>query len=70
MYNTNRDLHARIILNDVLKHTLDNVYQLLRMFSCQTHKQFHQMLLSHVTVADPDSSDSGRLYPNEHYGSI
>ena len=22
------------------------------------------MLLSHVTVADPDSSDSNRLYPN------
>ena len=29
---------------------------------CHTHKQFH---LSHVTVADPDSSDSSRLYPNE-----
>ena len=25
------------------------------------------MLLSHVTVADPDSSDSSRLYPNERY---
>ena len=35
---------------------------------CHTHKQFH---LSHVTVADPDSSDSSRLYPNEHhYNSI
>jgi hypothetical protein len=31
------------------------------------HKSFHQMLLSHGTVADPDSSDSSRLYPNEHY---
>ena len=29
---------------------------------CHTHKQFN---LSHVTVADPDSSDSSRLYPNE-----
>ena len=29
---------------------------------CHTHKQFH---LSHITVADPDSSDSNRLYPNE-----
>ena len=35
--------------------------------SCHTHKQFHQMLLSHVTVADPDSSDSNRLCPNERY---
>ena len=26
-----------------------------------THKQFHR------TVADPDSSDLSRLYPNEHY---
>jgi hypothetical protein len=32
-----------------------------------THKQFHQMLLSHVMVADPDSSDPSRRYPNEHY---
>ena len=31
---------------------------------CHTHKQFHRILLSHVTVADPDSSDSSRLYPN------
>ena len=31
---------------------------------CQTHKQFHP---SHVTVTDPDTSDSSRLYPNEHY---
>jgi hypothetical protein len=28
---------------------------------------FHRMLLSHVTDADPDSSDSSRLYPNECY---
>ena len=28
---------------------------------CHTHKQFH---LSHVTVADPDRSDSSRLYSN------
>ena len=34
---------------------------------CHTHEQFHRMLLSHVTVADPDSSDSNRLYPNERY---
>ena len=34
---------------------------------CHTHKQFHQMLLSHVKVAEPDSSDSSRLYPNERY---
>ena len=25
------------------------------------------MLLSHVTVADPFTSDSSRLYPNERY---
>ena len=34
---------------------------------CHTHKQFN---LSHVTVADPDSSYSRRLYPNERYASI
>ena len=34
------------------------------VFFCHTHKQFY---LSHVTVADPDSSDSSRLYPNERY---
>ena len=34
---------------------------------CHTHKQFH---LSHVTVADPDSSDSSRLHPNERYWSL
>jgi hypothetical protein len=28
---------------------------------CHTDKQLHRMLLSHVTVADPDSSDSSRL---------
>ena len=32
--------------------------------SCHMHQQFH---LSHVTVADPDSSDSSRLYPDERY---
>ena len=26
-----------------------------------------QLYPSHVTVADPDSSDSSRLYPNERY---
>ena len=34
---------------------------------CHTHKQFN---LSHVTVADPDNSDSSRLYPNKCYASI
>ena len=29
---------------------------------CHTQKQFH---LSHVTVADPDGSDSNRIYTNE-----
>ena len=33
---------------------------------CHTHKQLHP---SHLTVADPDSSDSSRLYPNERYRS-
>ena len=33
---------------------------------CHTHKQFH---LSHVKVADPDSSDLSRLYPKERYSS-
>ena len=32
-----------------------------------TQKQLDLMLLSHVTVADSDSSDSSRLYPNERY---
>ena len=31
---------------------------------CHTHKQFH---VSHVTVADADSSDSSQLYSNERY---
>ena len=31
-----------------------------------THKLFR---LPHVTVADPDSSDSSRLYPDERYRS-
>ena len=31
---------------------------------CHTRKKFH---LSHVTVADPDSSDSSRLCRNERY---
>ena len=65
IYNSYRDLHTRIILNIVLKLLLimqrlpigENVF-------CNAHKQFH---LSHVTVADPDSSDSSRLYPNERY---
>ena len=35
----------------------DNVF-------CHTHKQFQ---LSHVTVAESDSSDSSQLYPNERY---
>ena len=34
---------------------------------CHTHKEFHRMLLSHVTVTDPDSSDLSRLYPHERY---
>ena len=32
---------------------------------CHTQKQFDRMLLSHVTVADSDNSDSRRFYPNE-----
>ena len=35
-----------------------------------THKQFNRMLLSHVMVADPNSSDSNRLYPNERYAAV
>ena len=31
-----------------------------------THKQFN---VSQVTVADPDSRDSSRIYPNERYRS-
>ena len=33
-------------------------------FLCDIDKHFH---LFHVTVADPDSGDSSRLYPNERY---
>ena len=29
---------------------------------CHTHEQFP---LSHITIDDPESSDSSRLYPNE-----
>ena len=58
----------RIILNNVLKLLLimkripivENVF-------CHTHKQFHRMLLFYVTVADPYSSDSSRVYANERY---
>ena len=34
---------------------------------CHIHKRFP---LSHVTAADPDSSDSSRLCPNERYISM
>ena len=60
IYNTYPDLHTRIILNNVLKLLLNKIV------FCVTHKQFHP---SHVTVADPDSSDSSRLYPNKRYRS-
>ena len=67
MYNTYRDLHTRIILSDVLKITLDSAsVPIVENVFCHTHKQFY---LSHLTVADPDSSDSSRLYPNERYRS-
>ena len=62
-----------LILNNVLKFLLimqripvvENVF-------CHTHKEFHRMLLSHLTVADPDSSESSRLYPSvtRHSNSI
>ena len=64
----NRDLHTRIILNNVLKLLL--IMQRItidEVVFCHTHKQFH---LSHVTVAGVDSSDSSRIYPNERYASI
>ena len=51
-----RDLHTLIILSNVLKLFL--MMQRLpidEIVFCQTHKLFHK---SHVTVADPDSSDS------------
>ena len=65
MYNTHRDLHTRIILNNVLKLLLIlQRVQIVEKGFCLTHKQFH---LSHGTVADPDSSDSSQLYPNERY---
>ena len=63
MYNTYRDLQTRIILNNILKLLL--ILQRLpidEIVFCHTHKQFH---LSDVTVANQDSSDSSRLYPNE-----
>ena len=63
IYNTYRDVHTRIILNIVLK--IDNAsIPMNEIVFCHTHKQFH---ISHVTVADPDNSDSSRLYPNERY---
>ena len=68
IYNTYRDLHTRIILNDVLKLLLilQRIPVVQNVF-CHTHKQFQ---LSHVTIADPDNSDSSRIYPNECYMSI
>ena len=42
----------------------------VEMVFCHTQKEFHRMLPSDVTVADPDSSDSSRLYPNKRYESI
>ena len=67
IYNTYPDLHTRIILNNVLKLLL--ILQRIpidEIVFCHTNKQFH---LPHVTVADPDSSDISRLYPNERYSS-
>ena len=65
MYNTYRDLHTHILLNNVLKITLDNAtYTNCREYFFVILKQFHP---SYVTVPDPYSSDSSRLYPNEHY---
>ena len=59
IYNTYRDLHTLIILNNVLKITLDNAsIPIDEIVFCHTHKQFH---LSHVAVADPYSSDLSRL---------
>ena len=66
MYNTYRDLRTRIELNNVLKITLDNAaYANCWECFCHIQKQLHRMLLSHLKVAYPDSSDSSRLYPNE-----
>ena len=65
IYNTYRDLHMRIILNNVLKLLLI-MQSIVENVFCQ---QFYGMLLSHVTVADQDGNDSSRLYPNERYRS-
>ena len=68
IYNTYRDLHTRIILNNVLKLLLIMQHITIDEIAfCHTHKQFN---LSHVTAADSDRSDSSRLYPNERYASI
>ena len=67
IYNVYRDLHTRIILNNVFKLLLIMQRIIIdEIVLCHTHKQNH---LSHVTVADPDSSDSSRLYTNERYRS-
>ena len=66
MYNTHT-----YKLNNVLKITHDNATLTIdEIIYCHTHKQFHRMLLSHVTVTDPDSSDSSRLNTNERYASV
>ena len=60
------DLHMHMILNNVLKITLDNAsIPIDEIVFCHTHKQFH---LSHVAVADPDSSGSSRWYQYEALG--
>ena len=68
IYNTYRDLHMRIILNSVLKLLLImKRIPIDEIVFCHTHKQFN---LSHVTVSDPDSSDSNERYRSERYASI
>ena len=67
IYNAYRDQLTRIILNNVLKLLLImEPIPIDEIVFCHTHKQFH---LSHVTVADPDSRDSSRLYPNKRWRS-
>ena len=71
IYNTYCVLHMCSILNNALKITLD----IATYTNCRECFLLHSLTissnsLSHVMVADPDSSDSNRLYPNERYGSI
>ena len=64
IYNTYRDLHTRIMLNNLFKKNC----VCLRPHGRSEKKKLHyfQFFIDFI-FADPDSSDTSRLYPNERY---